>query len=112
MAARPQLPAYRPTAEPRPTALAGIRVVDFSRVLAGPFATQVLADLGADIIKVEQTGSGDDTRSLLPGLELGGESFFYLALNRNKRSIALDLSTVHGLAVALDLIATDRKSVV
>lgn len=103
---RPQIPAYRPLAEPAPKALADIRIVDFSRVLAGPFATQVLGDLGAEIIKIEQIVTGDDTRSLLPEPNLGGESFFYLALNRNKRSIALDLRTEEGRKIALDLIAT------
>ncbi len=106
MPERPQIPPYRPAAEPQPKALAGVRIVDFSRVLAGPFATQILGDLGADIIKIEQVGTGDDTRYLLPEPNLGGESFFYLALNRNKRSIALDLRTEEGRKVALDLIAS------
>lgn len=107
MTLKPQLPDYfRGMSEPKPTALAGVRVVDFSRVLAGPFATQVLGDLGAEIVKIEQIGTGDDSRSLLPEPALGGESFFYLALNRNKRSIAIDLTTESGRQVALDLIST------
>ena len=106
MPARPQIPSYRPSPEPSPKALADIRIVDFSRVLAGPFATQILGDFGAEIIKVEQIVSGDDTRNLLPEPKLGGESFFYLALNRNKRSISLDLRTEEGRKIALDLIAT------
>lgn len=106
MPVRPQLPPHRPHAAPPPKALADVRVVDFSRVLAGPFATQILGDLGADIVKIEQVGIGDDTRRLLPSPNLGGESFFYLALNRNKRSIAIDLNTEEGRQVALDLIAT------
>src|ERR1700722_14665769 len=103
---RPKLPPQKAPGRAQPTALAGVRVVDFSRVLAGPFATQILGDLGAEIIKIEQAGTGDDTRVLLPKPQLGGESYFYLALNRNKRSIAIDLSTEEGRQIALDLIAT------
>jgi len=106
MLERPTIPAYRPSPEARPKALGDVRIVDFSRVLAGPFATQILGDLGADIIKVEQIVTGDDTRFLLPAPNLGGESFFYLSLNRNKRSISIDLRTEEGRQVALDLIAT------
>ena len=106
MSHRPKLPPQKASSGVQPTALAGLRVVDFSRVLAGPFATQILGDLGAEIIKVEQVGTGDDTRVLLPNPQLGGESYFYLSLNRNKRSIAIDLSTDEGRQVALDLIAT------
>jgi formyl-CoA transferase len=106
MPERPKIPPYRFADAPPPKALADVRIVDFSRVLAGPFATQILGDLGAEIIKIEQTGTGDDTRTLLPAPNLGGESFFYLALNRNKRSIALDLRTEEGRQLALELIAT------
>jgi crotonobetainyl-CoA:carnitine CoA-transferase CaiB-like acyl-CoA transferase len=105
MPERPKIPPYRPSPEPQPKALADVRIVDFSRVLAGPFATQILGDLGAEVIKIESIVSGDDTRSLLPEPKLGGESFFYLALNRNKRSIALDLRTEEGRKVALGLIS-------
>ncbi len=69
--------------------LAGIKVLDFSRVYAGPYCTMMLADLGAEVIKVERTGSGDDTRSFMPMKD--GESGYYLYLNRNKKSLALDL---------------------
>jgi formyl-CoA transferase len=103
---RPILPHRKQPTVQTPTALAGIRIVDFSRVLAGPFATQILGDLGADIVKVEQVGTGDDSRFLVPNPKLGGESHFFLALNRNKRSIAIDLTTEQGRQVALDLIAT------
>jgi crotonobetainyl-CoA:carnitine CoA-transferase CaiB-like acyl-CoA transferase len=70
--------------------LAGLVVADFSRVLAGPYATMLLADLGADVIKVESP-TGDDTRSWVPPTR-GGVSTYYLAINRNKRSVALDFS--------------------
>jgi crotonobetainyl-CoA:carnitine CoA-transferase CaiB-like acyl-CoA transferase len=70
--------------------LDGILVADFSRVLAGPFATMLLGDLGADVIKVERPDGGDDTRAWGPPWR-DGESTYYLGLNRNKRSVALDL---------------------
>jgi crotonobetainyl-CoA:carnitine CoA-transferase CaiB-like acyl-CoA transferase len=70
--------------------LSDVRVLDLSRVLAGPFATMLLGDLGADVIKVEQPGRGDDTRHWGPPFA-GGESAYFLAINRNKRSITADL---------------------
>lgn len=85
-----------------PGALTGVRVLDLSRILAGPTCTQVLGDLGADIIKVERPGEGDDTRKWGPPFlrdESGhdtSESAYYLSTNRNKRSIAIDLSTAQG----------------
>jgi crotonobetainyl-CoA:carnitine CoA-transferase CaiB-like acyl-CoA transferase len=85
-------------------ALAGIRVIDFTRVLAGPFATQTLADLGADVIKVEHPSAPDQFRFRKP--EIGGTAAAFLSLNRNKRSLTLDIGTPAGRAVALDLIAT------
>src|SRR5215212_7650291 len=71
--------------------LDGLLVADFSRVLAGPFAAMTLGDLGADVVKVERPGGGDDTRAWGPPWR-GEESTYYLGLNRNKRSIALDLA--------------------
>ena len=76
--------------------LGGIRVADFSRVLAGPLATMTLGDLGADVVKVERPGGGDETRGWHPPTAEDGQSTYYLAVNRNKRSIALDLSTSDG----------------
>jgi crotonobetainyl-CoA:carnitine CoA-transferase CaiB-like acyl-CoA transferase len=84
--------------EPRSGPLAGLVVADFSRILAGPYATMLLADLGAEVIKVESPG-GDDTRSWQPPVR-DGISTYYLAVNRNKRSIALDLKDSDDLAVA------------
>ncbi|MDQ7063450.1 MAG: CaiB/BaiF CoA-transferase family protein [candidate division KSB1 bacterium] len=75
--------------------LAGIRVLDLSRILAGPYCTQFLADLGAEVIKVERPGCGDDTRSWGPPFA-GGESAYFLSCNRNKKSIAIDLAREKG----------------
>lgn len=82
-----------------PGALRGVRVLDLSRILSGPFATMVLADLGADVVKVEDARHGDDTRQWGPPYQ-GGEATYFLAVNRNKRSIAVDLKSPDGLAVA------------
>lgn len=94
-----------------PAPLAGVRVLDLSRILAGPSCTQLLGDLGADVIKVEKPGEGDDTRKFGPpflrdaeGHELA-ESAFYLACNRNKRSIAIDLAHTEGQALVRQLAA-------
>ncbi|MGW7683182.1 CaiB/BaiF CoA transferase family protein [Kribbella sp. NPDC054772] len=81
--------------------LSGLLVADFSRILAGPYATMLLADLGADVIKVEAP-AGDDTRSWQPPVR-DGISTYYLAVNRNKRSIALDLKDSGDLAAAQEL---------
>jgi crotonobetainyl-CoA:carnitine CoA-transferase CaiB-like acyl-CoA transferase len=78
--------------------LAGIVVADFSRILAGPYCTMLLADLGATVIKVESP-AGDDTRSWSPPSR-GDDATYYLAINRNKSSIALDLKNPDDLAVA------------
>ena len=75
------------------SALHDIRVLDFSRVLAGPFATMLLGDLGADVVKIERPGVGDDTRSWGPPFAANGVATYFESVNRNKRSVTLDLST-------------------
>ena len=101
-------------------ALSHIRVLDLSRVLAGPWCTQILADLGADVIKIERPGSGDDTRQWGPpfaSVDGGGneESLYFLATNRGKRSMTLDLSdsrgqkVVHELAAHCDVVVENFK---
>lgn len=79
-------------------ALQDLRVLDLSRVLAGPFATMLLGDLGADVLKVERPGVGDDTRQWGPPWDDSGEATYFLSVNRNKRSVAVDLSTEEGRA--------------
>jgi crotonobetainyl-CoA:carnitine CoA-transferase CaiB-like acyl-CoA transferase len=86
--------------------LAGVRVLDASRVLAGPFCGQVLGDLGADVIKVERPGAGDDTRGWGPPFA-GPYSAYFLSCNRNKRGITLELSRPEGLEIFYQLV---RKS--
>ena len=82
--------------------LDGVRVADFSRVLAGPYATMALADFGADVIKIEPP-SGDDTRHWLPPVDADGNATYFGSVNRNKRSVALDLGSDAGRAEALRL---------
>ncbi|SFS79097.1 Crotonobetainyl-CoA:carnitine CoA-transferase CaiB [Saccharopolyspora flava] len=89
--------------QPAPGPLSGLLIADFSRILAGPYATMLLADLGADVVKVESPG-GDDTRTWMPP-ERDGVSTYYLAINRNKRSIALDLTDPEDGEVARELAA-------
>ena len=84
-------------------ALAGLRVIDLTRILAGPLCTMMLGDLGADVIKVEPPGTGDDTRSWGPPF-IAGESAYFLGVNRNKRSITIDLSGTQGQAILSALI--------
>ena len=88
-----------------PGALAGVRVLDLSRVLAGPYATMVLADLGADVIKVERPGSGDDTRRWGPPFR-GDDAAYFLSVNRGRRSIALDITRPGHREVLDRLLAT------
>jgi crotonobetainyl-CoA:carnitine CoA-transferase CaiB-like acyl-CoA transferase len=78
--------------------LHGVRVLDLSRVIAGPFCTMQLADLGAEIIKIEHPERGDDSRGMKPP-EAGGESHFFLAFNRSKKSVALDMATKDGAEI-------------
>src|SRR5882757_5597523 len=92
----------------QPKPLTGVRVLDFSRVLAGPLCTQSLGDLGADVIKIESTTVGDETRGW-PPLRGPGLGAVFLAVNRNKRSVAVDLKSdagrqiVHRLAEHCDI---------
>src|SRR5215469_16119044 len=104
MTAKLPLPERLPRAKDAPTALAGLLVVDFTRVVAGPACTQTLADFGAEVIKIENPDGGDDTRAY-EHAEIVGESAAYLSLNRNKRGIALDLTLHEAREVARDLIA-------
>ncbi len=94
-----------PPAEPQ-GALAGVRVLDLTRILAGPLCTMMLGDMGADVIKVEPPGAGDDTRSWGPPFA-EGESAYYLGVNRNKRSMTLNMAMKSGQEVLAGLI---RKS--
>jgi formyl-CoA transferase/CoA:oxalate CoA-transferase len=89
--------------------LAGVRVLDLSRILSGPFATMIFADLGAEVIKLENPRTGDDTREWAPPYQ-GDESAYFLSVNRNKRGIAVDLKTEQGREIALRL--ADRADVV
>lgn len=83
--------------------LSQIKVLDLSRVLAGPYCTMMLADMGADVIKVEQPGKGDDTRGYGPPF-LNGESTYFMSVNRNKRSMTLDMKHTRGKEVLTSLI--------
>ena len=104
MTARPQLPDRTPRAKDEPTALDGLLVVDFTRVVAGPACTQTLADFGAEVIKIENPDGGDDTRSY-EHADLAGESAAFVSLNRNKRGIVLDFTNPAACDVARELIA-------
>src|SRR5690606_12610759 len=84
--------------------LHGVRVLDLSKVLAGPLCTQYMADMGADVIKVEAEGKGDDTRSWPPFHD--GDGTVFLSCNRNKRSVGLDLKSKEGLQIVHRLVRT------
>src|SRR3954463_12840176 len=97
------------------SALGRLRILDFSRVLAGPLATMTLADLGAEVTKVERPGTGDDTRSWGPPHDEAGEATYFQAVNRNKRSIVLDLGDpgdldeARRLALASDVVVENFR---
>jgi crotonobetainyl-CoA:carnitine CoA-transferase CaiB-like acyl-CoA transferase len=99
-------PVHNPRPPGAPLALEGVRVVDFSHFLAGPLATMILADMGADVIKIEAPGRGDEFRHYPPvPSETPGQGAPFMWANRNKRSLAVDLKTPEGAAVVRDLIA-------
>src|SRR6476661_6002447 len=83
--------------------LDGLTVIDLTRVLAGPFCTMLLGDMGADVIKIEEPAHGDDTRGWAPFID--GWSSYFLGVNRNKRSVALDLKSADAIEVLRRLIA-------
>src|SRR5688572_31413209 len=85
--------------------LHGIRVVDLTRVLAGPLCTMTLGDMGADVIKVERQGTGDETRGWGPPFDQNGQSAYFLAINRNKLSLTLDVDDPADRALLVELIA-------
>lgn len=95
--------------------LNGIRVLDLTRVLAGPLCTMMLGDLGADVIKVERPGGGDETRGWGPPFDERGESAYYLSVNRNKLSVALDIGSeahraiLEGLALEADVVVDNFR---
>ncbi|MEC3892222.1 MULTISPECIES: CaiB/BaiF CoA transferase family protein [Nocardiopsis] len=105
-----------PSTTDAPLPLAGVRIADLSRVLAGPYATMLLADMGAEVVKIEQPGRGDDTRSWGPpyaapteeheAAHSPGEAAYFLSVNRNKRSLAVDLKDPEGLAAVQELCAS------
>jgi formyl-CoA transferase len=87
-----------------PLPLSGLRVLDFTRVLAGPLCTMLLGDMGAEVVKIEDPRHGDDTRAWAPFV--GGWSTYYLGVNRNKKSVAIDLKSPDGVSMLEDLIRT------
>lgn len=87
-----------------PQPLAGIRIADFSRVLAGPLCSMILADYGADVIKIESP-AGDDTRAWVPPMDIDGTGTYFASVNRNKRSVVADLKSDEGLSYARALVA-------
>lgn len=99
---RPGLPPAKSRTKDAPAPLQGVKVLDFTRLIAGPYGTMLLADLGAEVIKVEHPVTGDDSRGLKPPA-LAGESACYVWANRNKRSLALDLRSEEGRKIAIAL---------
>ncbi len=95
--------AAQPQIAPNEGSLDGVRVIDFTHMLAGPFATWILGAFGADVIKVERPGAGDFTRGIGP--RIGGESVYFASVNRNKRSIAVDLKSDAGCEIVRKLAA-------
>src|SRR5207302_7131485 len=95
--------------------LSHIRILDLSRIMAGPWAGQILADLGADVLKVERPGAGDDTRGWGPPFDAEGRSAYYLSINRNKLAIAADFDTqpgrrlLEGLIVDADVVVDNFR---
>lgn len=85
-------------------ALSGVTILDFSRVLAGPYATMLLADLGATVLKIERPGTGDETRAWSPPVDATGTSTYFSSVNRNKASIAADLTDAEHLALIRELV--------
>ena len=85
-----------------PTALEGVKVLDLTQIMAGPYCTMMLADMGADVVKIEKPGGGDDTRRMGPPF-IEGESAAFLGINRNKRSIVVDLRSDEGREIVLDM---------
>src|SRR5207237_3985263 len=96
------MPAVMPAEPERSLPLAGLKVLDFSRVLAGPLCTMLLGDMGAEVLKIEDPRHGDDTRAWAP--LVGGWSTYFLGVNRNKKSVAVDLKSTDGQAFLEDLI--------
>src|SRR6476469_1489643 len=88
----------------RPLPLQGVRVLDISQVMAGPYACMLLGDLGADVIKIEPPGTGDQTRGSMGFKMKGPDSLGFLNMNRNKRSVVLDLKSAAGRSVLLRLV--------
>jgi crotonobetainyl-CoA:carnitine CoA-transferase CaiB-like acyl-CoA transferase len=100
-AARPKRAARRPSGRPP---LAGVRVIDLTRVLAGPFCAMSLGDMGAEVIKIEEPGKGDDTRGWPPFVS--GEATYFLSVNRNKKSLTLNMKAPEGQEILRRLLAS------
>ena len=102
---RPRKPASRARAKPAPRPpLAGVRVIDLTRVLAGPFCAMSLGDMGAEVIKIEEPGKGDDTRGWPPFVS--GEATYFLSVNRSKKSLTLNMKAPEGQEILRTLLAT------